>query len=151
MKRTATRVLEFDAGHRVLGHANKCRFLHGHRYKAEITVSTFGLDSLGMVIDFGIVKERVGKWIDDHWDHNMLLNSADPLAIVALAIVHPEKDVLSAVFEGRDPYLFNDCNPTAEVIANELFFKAKDLLPEVSVEGVKIYETPNCFAEFKHD
>lgn len=147
MKRTATRSLPFDAGHRVLGHGSKCRYLHGHRYVAEITVSTFGLDSLGMVIDFGIVKERVGKWIDDNWDHNMLLNSGDPLTEVWRNEVE-ELGEVTEIFASKTPYIFDDCNPTAEVIANELFHKAKELLPEVSIESVRIYETPNCWAEY---
>lgn len=50
---TVTRVLEFDAGHRVVNHESKCATLHGHRYKVEIVAAAPGLDSLGRVIDFG--------------------------------------------------------------------------------------------------
>ena len=56
-----TRRLEFDAGHRVLGHEGKCKNLHGHRYSAEITVTAPDLDGLGRVIDFGVIKEKVWK------------------------------------------------------------------------------------------
>ena len=29
------------------------------------------------VVDFSVVKERVGGWVDDHWDHTTLVNRAD--------------------------------------------------------------------------
>ena len=76
---TITRRLEFDYGHRVLGHEGKCRHLHGHRGAVEITVRGPRLDSIGRVIDFSEVKRLVGGWIDENWDHNLLLNPSDPL------------------------------------------------------------------------
>lgn len=132
---TCTRILEFDAGHRVLGHGGRCRFIHGHRYKAEVTIQALALDALGMVVDFGVVKERVGGWIDHQWDHNLLLHPDDPLLR------------LSGVFEGRDPYIMPNGNPTAENLASVLCLVAAQLLPEFKVTSVKLWETPNCFAE----
>ena len=132
-----TRKLEFDAGHRILGHEGKCRFLHGHRYSAEITVEAHELDSVGRVIDFGIIKTIVGKWIDENWDHNLLLNSKDPQRY------HLETT------EERLPYIMS-CNPTAENIARELFKMAVLLLPShLQVVQVRIWETPNCYADYR--
>ena len=135
---TCTRVLEFDAGHRVLGHGGRCRFLHGHRYKVEVTIQTPALDALGMVIDFGIVKERVGGWIDQYWDHNLLLHPGDPLLRCTDAV---------DAFGGRDPYIMPNGNPTAENLATVLCNVAAQLLPEFTIMVVKLWETPNCFAE----
>ncbi len=139
MVTTVTRRLEFDAAHRVLGHEGKCKHLHGHRYVCEITVRANGLDNLGRVVDFGVVKERVGTWVDTHWDHNALLNATDPLW------TNPEARDLA--FPQVGPYLFNG-NPTAENIAAELFRIATKLLPPpLEVVGVVVWETPNCRAE----
>lgn len=74
---TICKRIEWDAAHRVLRHESKCATLHGHRYAAEIACSADALDDLGRVIDFGVIKEVVGKWIDDNWDHNTLLNRDD--------------------------------------------------------------------------
>lgn len=138
-----TRRLEFDAGHRVLGHGGKCRHLHGHRYRAEITVGpTRGLDELGMVIDFGLVKELVGAWIDTNWDHNMILHPEDPLRYF---LDDSERQ------EEREPYVMpEECNPTAENLAIVLFHKSRELLTpqEMRVRRVRIYETPNCWADY---
>ncbi|EER22473.1 queuosine biosynthesis protein QueD [Rickettsia tamurae subsp. buchneri] len=56
-----TRRIEFDAGHRIIGHQNKCQFLHGHRYVLEITIATNETDKLGMIIDFGLIKDLAKK------------------------------------------------------------------------------------------
>lgn len=133
---TITRRLEFDAAHRVLGHEGKCRFLHGHRYRVELTVKATELDSLGRVIDFGVIKEKVGGWIDDYLDHNLLLNRDDP------QLSHLQKT------EERLPYVMQG-NPTAENIAKEICEKAVSLLPlELTVTNVRVFETPNCYADY---
>lgn len=135
---TITRKLEFDYGHRVLGHEGKCRFLHGHRGVAEITVRAPQLDSVGRVIDFGVVKQLVGKWIDDNWDHNLLLNGDDP-----------QLEYLRTT-EDRSPYVMAiEGNPTAENMARHLYSVAVTLLPpNMQVVNVRIWETPACYADF---
>jgi 6-pyruvoyltetrahydropterin/6-carboxytetrahydropterin synthase len=160
---TITRKFEFDAGHRVLGHKGKCRHLHGHRYVAEVTVDAPSLNDLDMVIDFSIVKSLIGDWINDVWDHNILLNENDPLAIISRDmdtrigevqnknIQSYNKQALE-IFGGKPPYLMAG-NPTAEAIATELFAKAGFLLreagfPQLRVTNVRVYETPNCWADF---
>jgi 6-pyruvoyltetrahydropterin/6-carboxytetrahydropterin synthase len=132
-----TRKIEFDAGHRVLGHEGKCRHLHGHHYVAEVTVEGAELDSLGRVIDFSILKQRVGGWIDENWDHNFLVHPEDPLRTIRTG----------KVFAGRELYVMLNGNPTAENMAAELFEVATMLLPELKVTHVRLYETPNCWAD----
>jgi len=132
-----TRRLEFDAGHRVYGHEGKCNHLHGHRYVAEITVQSRALDGIGRVVDFGVVKEKVGSWLDREWDHNVLLNVDDPL--------YQDREFWAK--NGRSPFVLIG-NPTAEVMAVYLFGVAQCLLSELIVSKVRIYETPNCWADY---
>lgn len=135
---TVTRSFRFDAAHRVLGHGGKCRHLHGHSYLAEVTVAAPALDDLGFVIDFAVLKERVGGWIDREWDHNVLLNRSDPL-----------RDALAR--EERLPYLMAPGqNPTAENIAAVLAKEAAVLLAPhgLTVVSVTVWETPNCRATY---
>jgi 6-pyruvoyltetrahydropterin/6-carboxytetrahydropterin synthase len=138
MAHSITRRLEFDAGHRVWGHEGKCNHIHGHRYVAEITVETRRLDDLGRVVDFGEVKRRVGEWVDANWDHNLLLNSADPYVEAGL----------HTYAESRQPFVFTNENPTAEVIAEYLFSVTESILAEFTVKRVRVYETPNCWADY---
>lgn len=135
--RLCTRKLEFDSAHRVMRHESKCRHLHGHRYVVELTVAAKELDDLGRVIDFSCIKNVVGAWIDEHWDHGTLLNYADT-------------ELLALCKKNDWKWYGFDCNPTAENIAAELFYKADTLLEEygVQVHHVRVYETPNCWSDF---
>ena len=139
---TCTRRLEWDAAHRVPRHESKCRAWHGHRYAAEITCSAPQLDDRGRVVDFGVIKERVGAWIDQHWDHTVLLQRGDDDPAVAVLAASNEAS-------GR-PVYWMDGAPTAENIAAELAGCASDLLREtgVTVESVRVWETPNCSAQW---
>ena len=136
---TISKLFQFDYGHRVLGHEGKCRHLHGHRGAAWVRVTAPELNELGMVIDFGIIKEKVGQWIDEFWDHNMILSYLDPL----LRIDKEE------VWQGKAPYIMSD-NPTAENMARNLFNIANSLLEihSITVVSVRLYETPSSFADY---
>lgn len=143
---TITRKLEFDAGHRVLGHEGKCKHLHGHRYVAEVTVTAPELDDLGRVIDFSKIKSEVGGWIDDNWDHNVLLHMDDGLLLISVPTHAGTLDLRS--INGRAPYTMAG-NPTAENMVKTLFRVAVDLLGPygMTVVHVRLYETPNCWAD----
>lgn len=144
-----TRTLEFDAGHRVLGHEGKCKYLHGHRYKAQIAVGSDSLDNCGRVLDFGKVKEIIGGWIDDNWDHNIILHPDDYLAGFAVGGIQELR-----LFGGRRPFIMPKPypNPTAENMAVVLAEKCVELLSEydLSVHSVRLYETPNCWADYSY-
>jgi len=138
---TCTRRLEWDAMHRIPRHESKCAAYHGHRYAAELTCLAH-LDDRGRVVDFGVVKERVGSWIDANWDHTAILMDGDPdPAIAALAA--------SNAAHGRPVYWMSR-PPTAEVIAEELAVIAQRLLADtgVRVVRVRVWETPNGSAEW---
>lgn len=144
---TCTRRFEWDAAHRVLGHEGKCRHLHGHRYVAEVAVSANQLNKLGMVIDFSVLKTVVGTWIDEMWDHNILLNEEDP--ILNIANEDPTPRTNERIFNGKNPFKMTG-NPTAENIAESLFNKAEHLLHDhgIRVVHVRVWETPNCYADY---
>jgi len=143
---TITRRLEWDAAHRVLRHESKCRTLHGHRYRAELVVTAPELNSLGMVIDFSVLKRVVGGWIDQHWDHSTLVN-VDDTDLIAFCQSQHDKDPKQKV-----PYIFSG-EPTAELIAVQLHSVAANLLAdhEITVVSVCLWETPNCMARFSYD
>jgi len=143
---TCTRKLGWDSAHRVLRHESKCSTMHGHRYTAEVTCYAHELDSVGRVIDFGVIKEVIGSWVDEKWDHTTLLHHEDPL----LNVLGQE-----AVRDGkRSPYVF-PTEPTAENIAKELLRLGNIMLREkgspVRVCHVRVYETPNCYADASVD
>ncbi len=137
---TCTRRLEWDAMHRIPRHESKCKAFHGHRYVAELTCETDALDPLGRVVDFGVIKERVGGWIDEHWDHTAILQRGDPEA-------GPIADTNAR--QGR-PVYWLDQPPTAEIMVGELARISGPLLADTGVRVVRIrlWETPNASAEW---
>lgn len=135
---SAVRQIGFDAGHRVYGHESKCATFHGHRYTAEIYCRAKGLDDLGRVIDFGVIKERIGSWIDQQWDHAMIIWAKDPDLTKIQAC------------SGFKPVFVTDFNPTAENMADFLLrIISPQLLHDSTVEvhKIRLWETPNCYVE----
>ncbi len=132
----------FDAAHRILGHAGKCAYLHGHTYGLEVTVSAPDLDELGRVIDFDDVRALVRKAVLDRWDHATLLSTDDPLAaaIERVQTGAPDKVVRLAG------------NPTAEILAGEAWQAISGSLPPgISLERVAIREAATCSSELTRD
>lgn len=132
----------WDASHRLLGHQGKCSSVHGHTYRAIITIQASVLDEIGVGIDFGDFSD-LGNWIQSNWDHAALLNTKDPLAVM-----------FTVPYDGHPSgktYLFME-NPTAEVMARVLFEEAERLLPNLrhglQVKSVEVFETPNNSAVF---
>jgi 6-pyruvoyltetrahydropterin/6-carboxytetrahydropterin synthase len=139
-----------------MGHENKCAHLHGHNYVVYLTVMMIpkehpviggqpvreDLDGIGRVVDFSIVKQLFGDWIDKHWDHGMVLSMHDLAAIEAVTGFTNERHEKQKVH--LLPY-----NPTAENMARYLLTQVGPQLlpPGLVLVKVKLYETENCFAE----
>ncbi len=153
--------LPFEAAHRLIGHSGKCKNLHGHSYRAVIVVEAIGLDNLGMVVDFGDIKSTIGAWIDNNWDHNILLQTSDPLynlyfeqGDISPKITQQQITRSDEIFQSKEPYDFSK-PPTAEVIATELMEVATMLLKKKTklgqIASITIHETARCCATVKED
>jgi 6-pyruvoyltetrahydropterin/6-carboxytetrahydropterin synthase len=138
---TVTRFHDFSAGHRVTGHEGACAHLHGHNYRVHFTIGVGErekqqLDSLGRVLDFGVVKNLLCEWLESHWDHRMLVFYRDTW-VDKLHAIDPE-GVCVVPF-----------NPTAEnmagfllnIVGPQIFGDSLVQLIEVTVE-----ETRKCRA-----
>lgn len=134
---TNTRRLQFAAGHRVHGHESKCAHLHGHNYVVHLTAHG-QLDHLGRVIDFSVLKDLFGRWIDENWDHGFIVWAGDWEARRAMESVVNQKVFLL------------DLNPTAENMADYLLREiGPKLLQQTGIRlvHVRLEETENCTAE----
>jgi len=141
-----TRRLEFDAGHRIPNHASQCRHLHGHRYAIEITLSgeiitAEGISEQGMVMDYSEVKRIAKEELVDAWDHAFLVYRGDSEVL----------DFLNSLAEHKTVVL--DVPPTAENLAMVAFSQLDSAYRDtygnhLRLERVRIYETPNNWADF---
>jgi len=107
---------------------------------AVLRLTATRLDGCHRIIDFGVVKQLVGGWIDEHWDHTTLLNSED-FAYRTFCEAEEARGCKPA-------YVFQYKEPTAETIAEELFGIAERLLADtgITIDQVEVFETPNCSA-----
>ena len=133
MQYSVIKEFTFEAGHRVLGHAGKCQYLHGHSYKGHVRVSADRLDHLGMVVDFADVGAAI-KPLVAQWDHTLILADADPFA-----------DLLER--EGQEVRRLAG-NATVEIMARVLFDKLSQRLDSMAlwVEEVVLWETATACA-----
>jgi 6-pyruvoyltetrahydropterin/6-carboxytetrahydropterin synthase len=139
-----TKCLEWDSAHRLLRHESKCASLHGHRYQAEVTCEAERLDAIGRVVDFAVINEVLGNWLDTHWDHTTLVNAEDTDLIEFLEAEVQRGKRKHYVFQGE---------PTVEHITQELFAVACRVLntDRVRVTKIRVYETPDSWAEITAD
>ena len=140
-----TRRLEFDAGHRIPDHNSQCRHLHGHRYAIEITlggeiIRRDGDSADGMVMDFSEIKSLALEHLIDRWDHAFLVHAGDTVIVQFLESLPGHKTVLL------------DRTPTAENLAEQAFTILDAVYRDtygndLRLERVRLYETPNCWAD----
>ncbi len=117
-------------------HESKCKNLHGHRYVAEVTCAAPDLDPLGRVVDFSVIKRLVGGFVDEFWDHGVILNEADT-------------ELIQLCERSEWRFYTLKANPTAEVMAEALHDIARSLMPPtLDIVSVRLYETPNCWSEY---
>lgn len=133
---TVVRKHEIHCGHRVVGHEGKCKNLHGHSYVFEFHCQAEDLDCLGRVIDFSVIKGELCEWLEDQWDHRMLIWEEDPLL--------PSLRKL-------DRYIVSvDFNPTAENLGEYLLKSVAPKLLDrhkIVCSKVIVHETGKCRAE----
>tara|TARA_B100000029_G_scaffold303826_1_gene296635 strand:+ start:981 stop:1427 length:447 start_codon:yes stop_codon:yes gene_type:complete len=138
-----TKIIQWDMGHRILNHRSVCRGLHGHRYKAEITVSgaliqNSGKSEEGMVMDFSDIKKIALEEIHEKLDHGFMVWEKD--------------DELLKFFgdsEGHKPVIV-PFTPTAENVAIYIYDKIKSRFKDrfgtgLHLHSVKLWETPSSF------
>ncbi|MFZ5651566.1 MAG: 6-carboxytetrahydropterin synthase QueD [Bacillota bacterium] len=118
----------FAAAHRLEGYRGQCAALHGHTWTVEVVVEGERTDSCGMLIDFKVLKEMVDGIIIE-LDHTCL-NDVEYFAGAGAAI-----------------------NPTAENLAVYVFSmikeKLKEISPDITVRGVRIWESPDASAYYR--
>lgn len=156
MSHKASRFHDISCGHRVVGHENKCRHLHGHNYRihfyCQADVGVESLDKIGRVIDFGEIKSRLCMWVENNWDHKFLAWELDPVMQIACAAMLeddqaniPDKEMFC------ESLVFLPFNPTAENMAQYLveYIGPKQLEGTgIKLIEVVIEETAKCHASF---
>lgn len=111
----------FSAAHSLREYGGKCESLHGHNFRVDVYAKASKLDSIGLSIDFHILKQKT-QIILDELDHKNL---------------------------NEIPY-FAKINPSSENIAAYLFHQLKNELnhDNVSIHKVDIWESESSCASY---
>lgn len=138
-----TKKFSFETGHALYGYDGKCKNVHGHSYKLNVTVSGKPITDAsnvkyGMVIDFGDLKKIVKEEIVDLFDHATVFNKNTPHIELAKELKDRGHHVLLV-----------DYQPTSEMMVIDFAKKIKDRLPEnIKLHSIKLQETESSFAEW---
>ncbi len=137
-----TKIFEFDTAHTLHNYDGLCRNIHGHTYKLHVTaigepISDKSSPKYGMVVDFGILKNRIKENVIDKFDHSLVI-SCDECSNFADA----NKDIFSRIH-------IVEFQPTAENLVAHFASLIKPLMPEgVELFCLRLYETSSSFAEW---
>lgn len=113
------RLHEICLAHRLVDHPGACARIHGHNYEIGIEVIKHPKTSLNsdwMVADFSFIKGLLCQWLDDNWDHRLMLWDKDPL------ITSHSTDSFNIYAPGS--LVVVPFNPTAEAMAGHLLNNA---------------------------
>lgn len=125
--------------HALLGYDGPCKHIHGHSYKLDVTIlgepiSEKDSVKLGMVMDFGDLKDIVRKAIVIPFDHSLVLNRD--------ARIEHDTEMFGRV-------IFVDYQPTSENMVADFADKLNALLPPaIKLHSLRLYETATSYAEW---
>lgn len=106
---------DFAASHFLRGYEGKCKNLHGHTWKVELTLAGKRLDKIGLLADFMVVKKQL-KEVLDTIDHVHL----------------------------NDMAIFKENNPTTENLAKYIFEEFSKKYPSLKVRKITVWESDNA-------
>ncbi|HEX8775213.1 MAG TPA: 6-carboxytetrahydropterin synthase QueD [Pyrinomonadaceae bacterium] len=115
----------FSSAHQLRGYKGKCENLHGHNYRVEIYARGRELDNIGLLVDFGELKDAADEVVQylDHRNINEL-----------------------APFD-------EELNPSAENLARYILERVAARVGDdrVRVYKVRCFETPTSVATYQLD
>lgn len=143
--------IELESGHLLSKHPGNCQFPHGHTRRVELVFAAPELDENDMVIDFKLIKEMLGEFLEQ-FDHALCMNANDPHF----------KTFRQAY--GNRIIDFGNEDPTSEAMARKVYVKAAEALvdaiegrfsyparADVRLERVRVWETSSSWAEYSAD
>ena len=130
----------FCAGHFITYAGDQCEPLHGHNYRAAVTVEG-ALDENAYVFDFTVLKKLL-RGICDRLDHRMLLPRDNPRLAVSeegpsLFVRYREKTYM---FPRQDVVVLPIPNTTAEMLAQWIGGEIETALRERGATNLTMLE-----------
>ncbi|MGX5435215.1 6-carboxytetrahydropterin synthase QueD [Bacillus toyonensis] len=119
----------FDAAHHLHCYEGKCKNLHGHTYKVVFGISGY-VNDIGLVIDFGDIKEIWKNEIEIYLDHRYLNETLPVMNTTAEnMVVWIYEKMAEALIKGNQAEEYKGAR----------------------VEFVRLFETPTSYAEVRRE
>jgi 6-pyruvoyltetrahydropterin/6-carboxytetrahydropterin synthase len=135
---TLTKVVRFDAAHRLLGYVGPCANLHGHTWEVHVTIEGRIDNESCMMIDFKDLKDSIMFSILAEFDHTAILNNDDLLC----KLLEDQRCRVTRI-KG---------NPTCEILAklfyDRLFNYFINSNYNAMVSSVEVFESPGSSSTF---
>tara|TARA_B100000809_G_C15129958_1_gene527942 strand:- start:2996 stop:3448 length:453 start_codon:yes stop_codon:yes gene_type:complete len=138
-----TKQFSFETGHALYGYDGKCKNVHGHSYRLDVTVIGQPISDntnvkFGMVIDFTDLKKIVKEEIVDVFDHATVFNKNTPHVELARELQKRDHNVLLV-----------DYQPTSEMMVIDFADKIQKRLPNnITLHSLKLQETATSYAQW---
>ncbi|SDR72101.1 6-pyruvoyltetrahydropterin/6-carboxytetrahydropterin synthase [Formosa sp. Hel1_31_208] len=138
-----TKQFSFETGHALYGYDGKCKNVHGHSYRLDVTVIGQPISDntnvkFGMVIDFSDLKTIVKEEIVDVFDHATVFNKNTPHVELAKELQSRDHNVLLVNYQ-----------PTSEMMVIDFAEKIKNRLPNnIKLHSLKLQETATSYAQW---
>ncbi len=117
--------MSFSAAHHLNDYQGPCENVHGHNWLVRATIRSNELNTIGIAIDFKILRSLLSEVLDelDHCNLNKLFDT-------------------------------QKLNPSSENIARYIYKQLQEKItePNCTVHRIDVFETPgNCASYFEHD
>ena len=134
--------LVFASAHFITFAGHRCEGLHGHNYRARVTVEGALDEESWFVFDFVVLK-KIMRRLCDEIDHKVLLPLENPKIQLG-----EQGESVTVAYEGKPRYVFpkGDCallpipNTTVEMIAELLTNRLRAEFEQMSARGLTAIE-----------
>ena len=140
-----TKLFTFEMAHALYNYEGKCKNIHGHSYKLEVTILGYPTDlpgdpQDGLLMDFGDLKKLVNNEVVGVFDHSLVMKKGYSNAL---------NTILADNFERL---IYVNYQPTCENLIIDFADKIKSVLPnEVQLHHLVLHETATAYCEWFAD
>ena len=140
-----TKEFKFEMAHALKGYDGPCKNIHGHSYELSVTISGKPINDennpkLGMVMDFGELKQIIKREVVDLFDHALVLNNS------------MDTDLLKSLSKNFEKVILTYYQPTSEMMIIDFASRISSELPShVTLKYLLLRETVTSFAEWYAD
>lgn len=129
--------LSFSAAHFITLAGHQCESLHGHNYRAGVTVEGEVDPECAFVVDFAVLKRILRPYVQA-MDHRVLLPTSNPKLVLRESADRMVVDYLGSerfVFPRSNVSLLPISNTTAEMLAEYLAVRVRE---DLRAEGLTL-------------